>query len=813
MNSYDQLRERLPSLYRPEVDDESLINRWLKTCGLTLDGAAMQLQHLLRAHWFDLADKATLDAHYQLDRQHRGLPAVNVRDPKDVSEINRYPYLTDLARLGALFNLPPWREPANEREGVEEYRQRVTDILAAYRLGVTTLPALRRLVEAALPESMGVAADQQRWPFAIEEPVALIRRIEAIVVPSAQEGDLLSPLYYWQIDAAPVAPVLYLQGVTAQGELIAATEQPAIELYTPDQAIVGRALAYQGTLAAGQTLRLMPARHSWLIQAGQLRRSADAIAANRANDAAANGPWQQLSGIPAGQVQALCQAADYSLWLIIEEGGNQTLYRHDGNSFQAINDGAPTAGYRRLHASGRQIYLATDQGLFRCDLFPAEGESYALTAVAAVPEPLHALAALPDGGLACAGSNGLALINIDGSLHSRLLTGTPLQAVHARSDQLYVATDQGLFVQDGGRWFRYDGSGLSEDQPDWMLVEESAIAAGQSPLPAVRSITTTTNGDLWLATTAGFARYRAQQGRTTLLEAYPDLTIAPIHDLCTDERGVLWLAGDDGLFRHDGHYLAHYNNSSNWWLPLGEADRSYPDSVTTSERGHWRYQRSQSQWQRYDATQGRFVDPALPLRTTAQAPITILCFTPSLQAELGQFDGSQFTASADIALDQFKMRIKPNDERIVDGGLPTLPSATVGGYWRYLQQESPALIPPASGRPWWSREGRLFPPPGEPARLPGHFRTPDQPWQADAHFAAALFAYPPSARVWMEYALPPTLGVRIRLFKREAEQTVDPAIIERIWSLLLRARAATVPLQLAVEGAITKDSTVQGESP
>jgi len=77
-------------------------------------------------------------------------------------------------------------------------------------------------------------------------------------------------------------------------------------------------------------------------------------------------------------------------------------------------------------------------------------------------------------------------------------------------------------------------------------------------------------------------------------------------------------------------------------------------------------------------------------------------------------------------------------------------------------------------------------------------------WHADGHFAEAVFAYPPSARVWMEYPVDPVIGVRVRLFKRAPGEAVDPALIERVWQLLKRAKAAGVPLQLALEGAVVK---------
>ena len=88
--------------------------------------------------------------------------------------------------------------------------------------------------------------------------------------------------------------------------------------------------------------------------------------------------------------------------------------------------------------------------------------------------------------------------------------------------------------------------------------------------------------------------------------------------------------------------------------------------------------------------------------------------------------------------------------------------------------------------------------------LPGHFRGKNKRGAADGHFDNAIFAYPPSARLWMAYPLPPKIGVRIRLFKSSPGQCIDPALVERVWALLGRAKAAAVPLELAIEGSMVK---------
>jgi hypothetical protein len=284
-----------------------------------------------------------------------------------------------------------------------------------------------------------------------------------------------------------------------------------------------------------------------------------------------------------------------------------------------------------------------------------------------------------------------------------------------------------------------------------------------------------------------------------------------VHSLQVDERGMLWIGAEEGLLRHDGRDLAQYDIDAHVWQPLGQADTAYPDAVTAEHRGQWRYSRDNSRWERYQAGQKRFTGQVLPPRHLSDKPVVGVLFTDSVRADLGSFNGHRFTVQSSVDLALLKVRVKPEQSRIVAGGLPALPRPQADSWWRYVQQEPEAIKAP-DARPWWSTEGRLFPPPQARPPWPGHFRTNKgmstgyfdddaHSFKPDLSNEAAVFIYPPSARVWMDWPAAPCIGVQVRLFQRGG-QAIDPAITDRVWAGLQRAKAAGVPVALLVEGVV-----------
>jgi hypothetical protein len=814
MSGAERLAGLLPSLWRPESGESGLLARLLEACGAQLDTAGVQVQHVLRAHYADSADAALTDAHYALDRAGRSRPPVNVRDARDVGELRSYAYITDLARLAALLDLPPWSEPASIAETAEEYRERLRDVLAAYRLGLTTRAAIAALVEAALPEDMTAPMAGQLWPFIIEEPAAITRRRDTLTIPQAD--DVLPPLWRWTPDAAAGAPQVIFGGVAAQDGVSEATTDPLIERYTPGATPAGIGVAWRGTLAPGQSLRLAPAWRSALVRDGALALSAAPAAIpdpSSPADPAGDGPWTAVTGLPAGTVQAIAHAPDGTLWLVLDDAGSPALVRYDGAAATAVGAGAPPAPWHALAVRGDGVYLGTDTGLHRCALWPPAG--FALAHVGAVNEEVHALNLGSDGTLACAGADGLALLDADDALTARLLPGVELHAALPDGGRWYLATAQALLRMDGFALHRYAADAVSEQAPDWEAITVAQAGSAQSPLPPVRALAVTPDGWLWLGTAAGLARWglataleggaQVSAGRSTLLHAYPDLGIGAVHALASDHRGVLYVAGDGGLLRATGRDLAQMDFTQGRWLPLGRAGAEYPDDITERPRAHYRWSTADARWERHDPRRGRFALADLPLRTAQSAPCAAWLALPAVVAELGSDDGNVFTPSGAVPPADIVLRVKPDETRVVDGGLPYLPQQQPGAQWRYLQIEPDPLAVPG-GRPWWSCEGRLFPPPVRGAAWPGHYRDAASPFTLDARFDDAVWTYLPSARLALEWAVAPAVGVRVHLLRRAPDERVPDAVAARVWQLILRTRAAGVPLALVVDGIAVHQS-------
>ncbi|MGH2542241.1 MAG: two-component regulator propeller domain-containing protein, partial [Ardenticatenaceae bacterium] len=399
---------------------------------------------------------------------------------------------------------------------------------------------------------------------------------------------------------------------------------------------------------------------------------------------------------------------------------------------------------------------------------------------------------------------GAGLLGVDDAFTLSPLQGTEVYAIHEdRAGALYFGAALGLFYfQPGtGEWYRYAGTERTEQVGDWALFTGTLPAEEEVALPPVRAVLRGPDASLWIGTEQGIARYRARaasgRGLTyeTLLEAYPDLTTERVFTIRQDQRGLLWFGTARGLFRYDGRDWWHH--TAEGWRRLGQADSIYAQPDRPRARGAWFFRRATDQWLRFDE-----VAP-VPLRTTEEPPVTAIYWLDELVAERGTWDGKTFTGTETIPPGDFSVRFKPQEERIVAGGVPALPRLPVGSStWRYLSTEPEALVPPAD-LPFWSTEGRLFPPPPvEEAPAEGRYDVVAPP--PPGNFEESVFAYDPVVRIHLHWEAQRPLTVLARLHKRNPTEEIDPAILDRIWQGMQQVRPAGVRVMLAVGEEIVR---------
>jgi hypothetical protein len=358
-------------------------------------------------------------------------------------------------------------------------------------------------------------------------------------------------------------------------------------------------------------------------------------------------------------------------------------------------------------------------------------------------------------------------------------------------------------------WYWYAGDSFSEQNPEWRTF--AATPAGTPAddtvfLPPVLDVRRGGDGSLWFATTRGIARYTALEvdagSYTTLLEAFPDICDGPVTRMLADTRGGMWFCTERGLVRHDGRDW--FQRRDDAWEHLGRSD--VLPGIVARERGGWRFERANDRWQRFDSPSTGFQTPVTELRTSDEPAITSAIVTDHVVADLGTFDGATFTHASDVDAADVYLRIKPDEETIVDGGMPYIPRLPVGpSKWRYLSREPDDLDPPeVADRPAWSTEGRLFPPPPTlDAPYSGRFDVDGPP---DGHYDQAVFAYDPAARVTFVFEPRHPCAVLVRLYRLPGDPAFDPAVLDRIWEGIQLVRPAGVRALLAVDETIVRGS-------
>ena len=847
MPRLDALIGHLPSLYRPlpeetQPDGSGLLPAVLAAAAGALEAAGEAVGEVLPTRWLDHADSARFDPFTHRPRGLAGLGTIDLNDPDDALAVLTHPHIRHLARLAALLGLPPRREPALLRESVEAYRRRIRRIVALYRQGLGTVGAMRRMVEAQLPRDPALPPALADRPFWIEDfapIVAVTASARTAGVPGSESEPLVGPLMRFRTanDAlATSPPTVYITGVTPQENVLDPTEQPMLELLSAGDAGAPDgpplAIGFRGTVAPDRTLRLRPVFRSWLLGEDGLLRADSAPE----GDPAAPGPWTVDDDAPAGTPRALVQTHDRALWLAIDvtapdDSVSGEVWRLAGVTWTRVIDGLPPV--TALAESGDALVVATGDGVRRVALYPEDG--FTAEAVAALDgQSVQALTVGSQGDLWLGTATGLARLpsgaapdaaaeavglGVDGRFETAV-SGV----VEEASGRLLVATDLGIFRFDpvSDTWFRYRGGEPGDRALDWQPFDPTAAddAAGFPTdddvfLPPVRALHRTADGALWLGTERGLARYVAVDTAgetagdlsTTRLEAFPELGTGAVHALYGDPRGRLWIATDRGLVRHDGRDVAQHQAGA--WQRLGHLDAPAADEPGPGDRGSWRFDRASAVWQRFEGDDWVDQDPAV--LTTDEPSVTAVAWTDRATADLGTFDPATgaFTAEEPVADADLVMRVKPSALRIIDGGVPALPRVPVGtATWRYLALEPPiVLTPDEADLPAWTREGRLLPPP-EDASTPVPARFDATPPPPIPSFEDSVFAFCPAARVRLVWRPRRPFAAIVHLDRRTPEESIDPALLDRVWEGINQVRPAGVHVLLAIE-----DDLVRGQAP
>lgn len=824
MPKYDHIRSHLPSLYRPEAGDTSLGAMFLQSMGKLLDDISRDVNDVMQAHWYNYADSALYDGYLNLSRQQQELDRLNPYNPDDREEIEAFPYLHDLARLGALLGLSPWREPEPLREKVEEYRERLGLMVKLYRNGLGTVNALRTIVEADLPPISDVPQIQRERSFAIEEFAPLVtvtRAFAARGAPFNGEGEsqnIVGPLMRWNfnndgMDAAAVTT--YIEGIAEISGQQDATKNPILELFADHNTHPRLGIAYQETIAPGDVLRLRPAYLSWLGQLDGIRTAQSAPTEKMCADPSAAGPWLSVEAAPEAAVTTMYQSRDRILWVATDNAGSGELWRHDGTSWVQVLSSMALPVIHCLSEKEQDLLIGTTDGLLRMDLFPQEGDPFAASPIAALNgQALYDMLDDKDGTLWLATDNGAAWLNQDDSVTNSDLQGTVIRALHQdQQGVLYFGGELGLFQYQPGteHWYYYCGKEESDQIPDWHRYNPGQLPqASDVYIPPVTSIHVGLDASIWIGTQHGFARYRARLERgtyKTLLESFPDLVDGEVYSIREDARGLIWFCTSRGLFRYDGRDIGQYQSASKLWVSQGRADSVYP-ADDPQQRDFWHFNRTLQTpaWQYFDRNTLLWTLYTDSPRSENEDPVLAVIWTDSVAADLGTWDGDAFVAgSVPVAITNLHMRVKPDDDRIISGGLPAVPRLPTGeSTWRYLSMET-VDMPVSANRPWWTREGRLMMPPDQVAPYPGRYgEGQPEPKPAEQIFDQTVFAYIPAAKVWLEWSARRPFSAIVRLRKVSASEAIHPAIVDRVWQGIEKVRPAGVKVKLAVEEQIVR---------
>ena len=519
--------------------------------------------------------------------------------------------------------------------------------------------------------------------------------------------------------------------------------------------------------------------------------------------------WQTLTCPTAAPTSATVLDAAQTpgaVWFATAGG----VSRFDGVAWRTFDarDGLPDAPATALAARGQTVWAATARGIARYDGAVAGGRWQLVS-----DAPARALAVAPDGALWV--YDGVAVGRLDEAARAPLPLPTAVRGMAATDGALWLATPDGVLRYDGGWTVFTPDDGLPSIDVTAIAAAGGRVWAATSGGPAgidvvvydgrrwqphpnrdeaaellsddaLSSVLATADGDLWLGTAGGVARYH--NGRWTSHTVADGLPADRVNALAW-ALGTVWAGTEKGLARFNGSGWEAFGGASpneagppvtalavapsgELWVSLG---RGQPNGLRVFDGRAW-----------------RVVD-----RPSPAAFVTHMAFLEAGRllaiveeeggAALGVYDGQTWTLrpAQALQLEPRALALSPDGRRLWLTGL--LPEAA-GRAPDAVTALGPAT-PPAAG----TAVVALAVTADDLGAEIGRFAAPDiAAYDGDALAAAQPIAFGPQGRVYVGGA------GRVYVFDGDAATLAAPATLE----LPLPFTRTTTGIAIAPDGRL-----------
>jgi hypothetical protein len=553
------LIDRLPSLYRPEPDDGSLLATFLNAVAAELGRARDEASMVLPAHWSQHADRAVLDAWFARQRSAAGLPALVPTDLIDFADPvaaliaikDANTPLTQHLRAGLSAplrtELDAWDD--TEQGPPKPLQRRVLDALNRRVRGEALYNADRFTGITLLPETIARAESN---PVGAERTVVNVQLLIEAFPDELRRAVLDLP---WVRDlgrlgaVVPLVPWREPSTLRESAEAYRVRLRRMVALYRNGLGTVG---ALRSVVEA--TLPIDVAQPPELRDA-PFEIEEFAPLQNQVTQAPTNGPPDELVGpLMRWQLEnsGLHDVAPTLFITGLETGPGISETVDPMVELYAVGAERPRIGigYDGTLAADQTLRLRPAHstwttgaaGLLRAEHLPAD-DSIAdpsspgvSAAVAGAPANIVAIAHTPDGMFWAAGDNGTRLARFDGNAWSDVATGLPaVRCLVAGADELLIGTANGLSRTP---LFPEDDDFTPEPIAGFGSVAIRAI--GSARVDGTRFIGTDTGALSWNGVTAPVPLPLG--GGTGVATA-----VRAVHH---DASGSVHFAGDLGVFEH-----------------------------------------------------------------------------------------------------------------------------------------------------------------------------------------------------------------------------------------------------------------------